>query len=351
MTGIVSDALDVYARANIKTFLTDRMSTVGASEIGQCARKVFWIKNEDDAQLHAPRDDKYVDGWGARLRGSTFEERLWVPAMRKRFGKRLKYAGKSQRTFVHNYLSATPDAIVVDLTEAEKQAIGTDASVALFECKTLDPRATLTEAKAENVYQTHVQMGILHATTDLRPSHAVISYADASFWNEIKEFVVAYDPDIYAAAQLRATQIMTSTHVEEIAPEGWIAGGSECRYCPFTKPCGVERRNLPFADDNAPVDPQFAAEIADLARELKAAESQGQTYEAHVRGLQDEIKRRLRDKGLRKIPGVVTWSPVKGRNGYDNKAVIAAAVAAGIDVNQYKTLGEPGDRLVITIAE
>jgi hypothetical protein len=351
MTGIVADALDIYVRGSFKPFLTDRMSTVGASEIGQCARKVFWIKNEDDARLHAPRDEEYIDTWGARLRGSTFEERLWVPAMRKRFGRRLKYAGKSQRTFVDNYLSATPDAIVTDLTEAEKQAIGTDASCALFECKTLDPRATLTEAKAENIYQTHVQMGILHATTDLRPTHAVISYADASFWNEVKEFVVAYDPDIYAAAQQRAAVIMTSTNVEEVAPEGWIAGGTECRYCPFTKPCGVQRRNLPFADNDQPVDPQFAAEITDLARELKAAEGQGKTYEAHVRDLQDTIKNRLREKGIRKVPGVVTWSPVKGRSGYDNKALQAAAVAAGVDIGQFATQGEPGDRLVITIAE
>ena len=91
-------------------------------------------------------------------------------------------------------------------------------------------------------------MGILRATTDFRPTHAVISYADASFWSDVKEFVVAFDPDIYDAAQARAQIVMTATDLEHIAPEGWIAGGYECRYCPFTKPCGIERRNLPFAE-------------------------------------------------------------------------------------------------------
>ena len=351
MTKIVSEALNDYATANIKPFFTDRMSTVGASEIGQCIRKVYWTKNEEDAELHAPRDEEYTDTWGARMRGTVLESSLWVPAMRKRFKKRLMFAGKSQRTFTHNYLSATPDAIVVRLTQAEKDEIGTDANEVLFECKTMDPRTNLTEPKQENVYQGHVQAGILWATTDFRPTHIVISYTDASFWNECKEFVVAYDPEIYEAAQQRAAIIMTSTDLERIPPEGWIAGGHECRYCPFTKACGIERRNLPFADDDTPVDPQFAAEIADLARELKMFERDGDQAETKVRELQDDIKRRLREKGLRKIPGVVTWSAVKPRNGYDNKAVQAAARAAGVDVEQFATQGEASDRLVITITE
>ena len=65
--------------------------------------------------------------------------------------------------------------------------------------------------------------------------------------------------------------------------------------------------------------------------------------------LQDEIKNRLREKGLRRVPGVVTWSPVKGRAGYDNKGIQQAAVAAGVDIEQFATVGEPSDRLQILI--
>ena len=60
----------------------------------------------------------------------------------------------------------------------------------------------------------------------------------------------------------------------------------------------------------------------------------------------------LREKGVRKILGVVTWSKVAagGRTSYDNKVRIkAAAIIAGIDVEQYKTTGEPSDRLTIEI--
>ena len=347
----IGRALDTYARS-IANFteeeISDRMTTVGASEIGQCARKVFWIKNEG-SNYGVERDADYVDTWGARMRGTVFENRFWVPAMRQRFGRRLLYAGRHQKRLEHLYLSATPDALIIGLTPAEQGEIGTEANCVLAECKTVDPRTNLTNPKEENKYQTIVQLGLVRQTTKWKPTHAIISYADASFWGDVKEFVIEFDPVVYQNAQERAAQIMTSTDVREMPPEGWIAGGHECRYCPFTRACGIERRNLPFADDDAPIDPQFRAEITDMARTLREAEEARDRDDARVRELQDELKSRLREKGIRKIAGIVSWSAVKGRSGYDNKAVQAAAVAAGVDISLYATTGEPTDRLTLLI--
>jgi len=144
------------------------------------------------------------------------------------------------------------------------------------------------------------------------------------------------------------SSFMTATSPDETPPEGWIAGGAECRYCPFTVACGVQRRNLPF-QDTTDVDPQFAAEMKDAALSLRTLEKSRDTLDSDVRALQDQIKTRLREKGVRKIPGVLQWSSVKGRAGFDNKAIKQAAIDAGIDVDQFSTLGEPSDRLVITV--
>jgi len=347
---IVSKALDSYVNAMTPTF-TDRSSTVGASEIGQCARKTYWIKNEGDKKHAAKRDPGYVDTWGARQRGNVYERAFWYPAMHARFGSRLLYAGRHQKTFTHNYLSATPDGLVIRLTNQEKQEIGTDAPCVMVECKTVDPRSNLTEAKAENVYQTQVQMGIVRHKTRYAPTHDVLSYTDASFWSDVKEFVIEFDPEIYAAAQDRAAEIMTAKSADAMAPEGWIAGGRECNYCPFTIACGIERRNLPFADERAPVDKQVVAEFTDMALELKAAKADSEASDSKVRELQDSIRARLREKNLRKIPGVLSWIPVKGRAGYDNKAIIEAARAKGVDIEQFATIGEPTDRLTILLGE
>jgi hypothetical protein len=70
-----------------------------------------------------------------------------------------------------------------------------------------------------------------------------------------------------------------------------------------------------------------------------------------VRALQDKIKTRLRETGFTKIPGVLEWTPVKGRSGYDNSAIKQLAVDAGLDVEQFKTTGEPTDRLTVTLED
>ena len=63
----ISEALAVYANA-LRAQDERRASTVGASEIGQCARKTFYLKRGD-----AERDPEYFDSWGAALRGSVIE--------------------------------------------------------------------------------------------------------------------------------------------------------------------------------------------------------------------------------------------------------------------------------------
>ncbi|MEY9493726.1 hypothetical protein [Bradyrhizobium elkanii] len=347
MTDIISRALNEYAASSNRVFETDRMNTVGASEIGQCIRKIFWIKNELDPVYGVVRDNDYVESWGARARGTIFENFFWEPALRVRFGDRLKFAGKNQRTFIDNFLSATPDGLVTELTASEKKELGTDADCIMAECKTADPRSNLTDPKATNTYQVQVQMGLVREQTPFKPTHSLLSYTDASFWSEVKEFVIPFEPKLYDIAKDRAALIMTATSIEALKPEGWIAGGSECKYCPFTRACGIQRRNLPFAD--APVDPQFVAEITDMALELKAAEVDRDESDNLVRELQDAIKTRLREKGVKKIPGVVSWSPVKGRAGYDTAALKVVASAAGIDITQFEKEGEPGDRLTIQI--
>ena len=347
---IIKAALDSYISSSEPVFASsDRASTVGASEIGQCIRKTYWLKNEG-SELGVERDADYQDNWGARKRGNVIEQKLWLPAMRKKFKRRLLFAGKSQRTFAHKHLSATPDGLVVQLTATERKAIAPDCGDCVtVECKSADPRTNLTEAKSENIYQTHVQMGILRARTPHKPTHSLLSYIDASFWDEVKEFVIPYDEKIYLAAQDRAQRIMRGTTLDKIPPEGWIAGGNECRHCPFLRACGIERRNLPFQDEGVKLNKQFVAEITDMARVIQSAEHARDASDALMRTNQDKLKARLREKGVRKVPGVVTWSSVKGRESWDNKGIREAAAGAGIDVDKYSTVGEPTDRLVITL--
>ena len=76
--------------------------------------------------------------------------------------------------------------------------------------------------------------------------------------------------------------------------------------------------------------------------------------EAMVRTLQTCIKTRLQEKRVRRVVGngvSVSWAPVKARETTDVKALAAAAREAGIDVASFVSVGEPGDRLTITVQE
>jgi hypothetical protein len=326
-----------------------RAFTLGASDIGQCGRKVFFAKHD------GPRDPDYVETWGAALRGQIIEQTFWVPALRARFGANLKFIGDRQRQFRRGFISATPDALLINaprdiLTPLGIADIGSDCL--LLECKSVDPRVKLDAPKPEHSYQAIVQLGVVRETTEYQPNYVLLAYTDASFWDLTTEFVVGFDPGVYANAKVRATKVLTAKAASELPPEGWIAGGKECKHCPFTKACGIERRAIPNGGGQA--DPQFAAEMRELAIAHKAKAAEVETAEARLRASQHEIKERLRAKRLRKVAGTdfsVTWTPVKGRQGYDVKALSAAAAAAGVGVQEFETGTTPGDRLEVRVRE
>jgi hypothetical protein len=70
---MIADALATYAKATARAF-AGRENTVGASEVGMCARKIFFAKNADDHVYGAGSDEDYADPWGAALRGRLFED-------------------------------------------------------------------------------------------------------------------------------------------------------------------------------------------------------------------------------------------------------------------------------------
>jgi hypothetical protein len=318
-------------------------STAGASEIGQCARKVFFAKNAGDESLGISPDEGHAEAWGATLRGQLFEEHCWVPALRARFGGNLLYAGSEQITLTADFLSATPDGLITGLPRGALAHLGVDdigGHELVVECKTIDPRTRLDAPKPEHRFQAAVQTGLLRELTSHKPAFALLSYVNASFLDDIVEFPIAFAPEIFAAAKARAAQIMSAETADELLPEGWIAGGAECGHCPFTKVCGRQRHAVPYEPVKEPPDPQLIAGIAALARKTREHRITAEAAQAALRRLEHELREQLRV--------AVTWSTVKGRPAYDMPAIRAAAAQAGIDLSQFETAGDPTDRLTIS---
>jgi hypothetical protein len=345
---MIKEAMAAYAATLNKTFVEDRSQTVGASEIGLCARRTWLTKQSLRTPKKHPPEEQ--GSWGAHVRGAMMEEYLWVPAMRAKWGKRLMWAGKEQKTFKKDFLSATPDGMLMGVkNELREFGIKTVKSGnVMLECKTLDPRVNLKEAKAENRYQVQVQMGLLRDCTTYKPEYAIISYTNASFWDEVTEYVEAFDQKIYDNAHVRAAQIMTAKRMEDVTPEGIIGGKKECEYCPFTLQCFKDVRDVPkyeTAKEDLPA--QWVEMIEQLCNEYSEHKADAKALEAKAETVKLEIKDELKEKNVRKIPGIVAWSPVKGANRIDNKAFQAAAEAAGVDPDDYRIEGSPTDRFEV----
>jgi hypothetical protein len=340
----IRDCLHTYAAGLKKTWQHDRLNTVGASEIGQCLRKTWFGKWE------VVPDPGYVDRFGAKLRGNLIEDHYWVPGLRASLpeGMELLYAGEDQQTLVDGYLSATTDGVLTGVPRDALAWMGVPdikSDCVNLDCKSIDPRVELRIEKPEHSFQVQAQMGLIRFATEYQPEYSILSYVDASFLDDIKEFAVAFDPAVYQAAKDRARLIMTAEHALELSAEGKITGGGECRYCPWSSHCAaVTVAGIPKEDkslgDNA------AATLKRLRDEEREAEERLDFWKTEHAQFKEKIKEFLRENQIRRYTGEgwsVSWSSVKGREVVD----IKAAEAAGIDLSPYRKVGDPADRLTI----
>lgn len=349
----IRQAMADYAMENRRQFLHDRTQTIGGSEIGQCARKVWYAKHEGE-EFAVEKDPERDDAWGAQVRGQLIEDHIWEPAMRRlaeRNGWTLAFSGTAQRTLSSGFLSSTPDGLLIGLPS---DALG-DRGIAdigdclVVECKSIDPRVDLKEPKNEHVFQVHTQIGLIRECTNHKPEYGLISYTNASFLDDIDEFVIRFDPFVYETAKRRARDILTAHSAAHMTPEGWISRAKECATCPFKVACSQERYGYVPAEA-ASIDPDEAETIAEMARQTRAIASDIDALEIDKRRLEQTIKDRMAALNTRRVAHgdvSVAWSAVKGRPSWDMAGIRAAAEAAGVDLAPYNTVGEPSDRLTI----
>jgi hypothetical protein len=337
----------------------DRSQSVGASEVGSCARRVWFSKFQDSTRL--ARDSDRPDRSGARHRGDLIEKNLWLPALRHTYGSRLIWAGDEQHTFGEGQLlTATPDGLLIDMPNDALKEFGIPSLIAddfssdrsiVVDCKSVDPRILIDGVKFEHRMQVVVQIGLIRQETNYRPRVGLLSYIDASWHDEVEEHVVIFDQQIFEHAQRRAAMIMSTPSVDVLRPEGWIDNKGECEHCPWSNACARVRSAVPETPDNA-LSPEQTAALITLGREYKLARQQADSAEQSAREMQVALKDQMRAHDATRVSAdgvAITWSRVKGRRSTDIKALREAAEGAGIDTAAFERTGEGTDRLVVTM--
>jgi CRISPR/Cas system-associated exonuclease Cas4 (RecB family) len=278
----------------------DRSKTVGASEIGACARMVWYRK--------AGVAEEGEQSWGFGERGKHVEQ--WVYDRLKAAKVRLRF---KQKTFVDTYLSATLDGmlgkVVVDI-------------------KSFDPRKrTLVEQK--HLMQVQVQIAMVGAEAGL------LLYVNASDYQDIREHRVERDPSAYEKLHERARLILTSP--VEPAREGRFAGGDECRLCPYQTAC----LGAPI-EDKGKLNETDAAAVAAARLMIQQAETAKDDAEGRIAAGKETIREILRASDVRRAPGLARISRSQ-RTTLDQEAM----ERAGIDLAPFRKPGRETETVTV----
>jgi hypothetical protein len=291
-----------HLRPTETVFAHDRANTVGASEIGACARQTWFKKN-------GVAGGEAADGWGFRERGKHVE--AWVYARLRAAGVRLQH---KQRTLTSGYLSATLDGFWRGLC---------------VDVKSVDPRKReIVEPK--HVLQVKVQIGLWNETRRTKAKGGLLLYVDASDYANLREFPVEPDPDAYAAAHERARRIMGEHDPMALPAEGRIAGGRECERCPFQVAC----LGAPI-EDKGRLTSEERERLEVLRSCVSIEEKQIAAAEAGIARLRETAREILRGADVRRVPGVCSVKR-SSRTSLDTEAL----TRDGIDLDKYRKPGK-----------
>jgi len=271
-------------------FGADRKLTIGASDIGKCARRVKWSK------LGTEPDPGYVDSNGFATRGDVMENAWSAPFVEhwvKKHGGELLYAGQENQVTLAAKkvpISATPDGLAVGVARNILEPWGVKdigkAKSLVTELKSISPRYGKHKLpKQEHVPQTLMQLGLVRAATKHKPEYGCVIYVDADDYFNIDLFPVKWSEAGFKSLVKRADYIMRCNDPNALLPEGKMRGGSECSECPFAKRCLGYRPFVVDDDPRAPTKKQVE-KIDALAAKMKEWEHREE--EAKKRRLQAE---------------------------------------------------------------
>lgn len=345
---------DDYMKQNEKVWVHDRSTTIGASEAFNCIRQLLMEKRGKEFGVEP--DEDFAERWGAIERGNLIENYFVVPAMQfLPKPLRAEFVGAEQFTHVLSRNSATPDGLLTDVPtdceiivkygEDEFLIPQVPTGCIGLEIKSIDPRAHLDEERTKHMFQSQIGMGIIREITDWKPEYWIILYVDAAWLDNIRPFVVTYDPEIFETAKKRANQIWRFEKITDAIAEGKLDGG--CKYCRWRRACGQSLVDEHKGFGKDALDPFQLSEleplVIDALNKKEIADSASEAHEAAKARVKDWLTENRHSKaGTEKWN--VSWFTTDGKEALDKKLMIDD----GLDPKKYMRKGAPYDTLKIT---
>lgn len=386
-----------YLATRKQSFSHERIKTVGASEIGACARMIGYRKSS------TPTDDGYSDSSGAAARGDVMEDGWSAPLLRKaieKVGGELLWAGQENQMSIVNqskWVSATPDGLAINMPRdcltkygvadilkgiaEELKKSGASLDCIVVEFKSYDPRTNVEKLpKLQHIDQVNMQLGLIRTTEfadDLTgeikryaPTYGIIVYVDASDYTKVSVAVVQYDHKGFLGQLARAQHIMKAAGwelvkgqpkwnadnvkgVELLRPEGKIMNSGECRYCAFAKRCTGYAAFVPKV--NQVPSKKVVTSIRKLAHMVQDLKDQKKEIEAQLGTAEADLKEELASAKVKFLTPEVTgdlslnWKQSDGKEITDTAAMAKwienAAKKLKVKPPSFKKQSKPSETL------
>lgn len=362
------DCFDEFVASHQKTWKYNRNEMVGASECFGCIRKTWFGKRGGEFGFEV--DPDYEENWGAMRRGDIMENHLIVPAIRQglhRRGLDLIMEGDDQETIRDGYNSATLDGLIVpidpklggklpkDFLEYYGFDGDLDADSVVLEMKSFDPRIEIKQAKAIHHGQTQMQMGLVRDTTDYKPEYAIVIYVNASWYDDIRPFLVAFDEQEYLIGRERNEKVFEVDDPALFAAEGKLDG--DCKYCKFRNACGIvstgrvpETRAALKKSEIDQQDPDLIDEMGQLVAQQARLKKIEKDNEAELAEVNEGIRQALMKAGTSRAVGEnwkVYYSSQAGAKRLSTKLI----EEAGLNPDDFKEQGAGFEKLTVTVAK
>jgi hypothetical protein len=352
-------------------FDEDRSSTIGASEIGKCARKVAAEKALARQGEKPPR----VGSNGAAVRGDVMEDEVLVPILKYAVEKQLPAGAdliwasqKDQRRFKSEAwrMSATLDGLIVNAPKFTLAAYGVSdigSNCVVVEGKSFDPRKNENNfPEPAHVDQAIQQMGLVRASGEYNPTWAIIVYVNASFYDDIRVYPVRFTTEAFENLKKRASSIMGVNDPMLVRPEGKIAGGKECETCWMVDKCGGYAECVPQSVQKFDALPSgLRLQIMSAVGTLSNTERQMADLEARHEVAKATIKELLTAANTKNAKGVlkdgrefqISWRRIAPKAKTDMEGIAKALENSGYDIKDFqeKSKGKGGDALMVKVKE
>lgn len=327
----------------------DRSQFLTASEALICERRLAFEKRHPEVLAAARASDT---GWGYAERGDAYE--AWaVQKLRSSLAKdeELMFAGGDQISFYNpdDKISGTPDGVFY----------GASTSV-LLDFKSYDPRKSISAFPLPtHVAQVNINIALVNQWTppQYTAESGMVSYGNASNFEEAYDFPLVFDPIHYKAAVIKANKIFGTNDISTLEPEGITNG--DCRYCLFKSECSkmigadVEEK---AREALTPMDmPEMVARGDGVPRSMKGKVRRFVDNKKKIKELEADNKKMdqdIREYVLKNGGSVTVGSATVEVSQFPGRETVdkAAMAADGIDVAKYIKTGKPFSRMDVKIS-